>query len=157
MTRDPDDDLQRKRMDLALREASIAVHQAWQQKAEHHLDMAEGIVGDIANGRVPEGEVEAAYRLGTLLATQAGAIAVFVQSALMVEAESSNLPHALGHQQHAEEQQAHVDAAAEAVSVAMQEAIAKMREKGIEAFPAPGGFPGIVIRKPDEDPDGPLG
>jgi hypothetical protein len=157
MTRDPDDDYERKRMELALREANLGVHQAWLTKAEHMLDTASNLVTAIVKREVPDAEYDQAVGMTVLLSTHISAISTFVQTAMMVESEASNVQHLLGHQQHEDEQQTRAAAAQEVVKDLLGEAVEKMREKGIDAYPAPGGFPGIVIRPPQEGPDGPLG
>lgn len=148
MTQNPDDDEQRGRMELALREASYDVHAAWMQKAEHYLDQANEILADLVNGRVPEEEIAGAYRLADTLSGLVSAIGTHTEVTYMLEQEQSNLQHARAHIDHDDEQRAQKQTAVQVMQEAMENAAAEMRRSGVNAEATPHG---IVIHPGSPD------
>lgn len=150
MTRNPDDDLQAKKLELSLREANLDIHKAMLAKAEKFEAGAEELFARISTVDMPDA---LALQGIIALSNMASAISAFTEASLMLEYEDAQVSHQRAHvdrDSELSERNAHMQQVAHQ---AMEDMARNLRSQGIDVSQMP-GFPGFVIGQRDEE-DGP--
>lgn len=144
----PDDDLTAKKLELALAESNLAMH-------EEHLNeaasLADAALEDLSALPKPADHV-GALLVAQASATLAGAISSVVQTRLMLEHERSAISHSRAHVDHAEAEIAKQGEVKDRVSSAMEALRHQLEAEGIRIVPGMfgDGVMGIQLGEPDD-------
>lgn len=148
MTRNPDDDADAKRLELSLRESNLEVHKTNLDRAEELLQRAQLAVHDFP----AEDEIDPLAVASTYSAL-ANALSTYTTARFGMEVEQSAVEHMRAHVDHEDQLEAKREQASSIVTNGMESVREALRAAGIEVVDTSqmGGFPGIVIRRTNED------
>lgn len=143
----PDDDLTAKKLELALAESNLAVHESQLEQAGRELQTAAHYTEALPDPEDKVARVLVAQALGSIAAARASRASL----ALALEHERAGIEHARAHIDHAEEEAAHRDEARGKVQGAFAQLKETLERQGIhiEDGPIPGSF-GISFGETEE-------
>lgn len=141
----PDEDMTAKKLDLALAESNLALHEQTLTDAERLAESALNDLGTLPSPADPVGVLLFAQASATL----ASALSSNVRARLMLEHERSAISHARAHIDHAEAEQAKEGEVRDRISGAVEALRQQLEAEGIKIVP--GMFGGLGLQLGEED------
>lgn len=150
MTRDPDNDLEARRLELQLAESSLLEHRTAVAAAGTLLDAGTEAMQEVPAPKDPVARLLFAQAAGAV----GGAVVQLVQTRMMLDDAQRALEHARAHLEHREAEEAKTQHMQHSAQEFVSGLIERMREQGVDVQPiqGPGGAIafGFAPREDDE-------